>query len=300
MVQEALLRKQGSAGSRPEEVGQWGSGNDDHSAGEHAEEEEEEDQEESEEEEGRQDGDDEVGGEEEVMIPRLRRRADDDEEDESRAMVVVVGGSSKRGDDLEPRDDGPRVLVSELLAAVDVIWPDQGHQYPKPWALNKMAKYLIIRAAWQARHSRGSGGGSSAQSPSTPSAAEPRTLKATIALGGLSGISSTPVSSSELAAASALLSRVGAELGLEWRSKEKAAGRTSPYEVRLGQVRYAGSPPSNANWGLQMPIGAWQTASPPHGNQQLPTKVGVLALILAHSFFAGDPRGQRSPEILPA
>ena len=40
-----------------------------------------------------------------------------------------------------------------------------------------------------------------------------------------------------------LLSRVGAELGVEWRNKEKSAGRFGsqalPYDVKLGPVRHA-------------------------------------------------------------
>ena len=76
---------------------------------------------------------------------------------------------------------GHTAAVSDLLSAVDVIWPfppDPPGPPPKTWALNRMAKFLIIRAAWKARYAtKGSGGGGGLPPNSSPPAAEPKTIK---------------------------------------------------------------------------------------------------------------------------
>ena len=146
------------------------------------------------------------------------------------AQGAGAGGKGEAG------QEAATAALSELLAAVDRVWPPADHdRKPQSWALSRLTKFILIRAAWHVKK---------AASPPASSAAthEPKGVAAMLAIGGLSSVASTCMSAADLlrsgdscGGGAVVLTNFGAELGPSWRSDPQRSAAT-PFDVKIGPL----------------------------------------------------------------
>lgn len=177
----------------------------------------------------------------ELVAAAFKRRQKDGDQPETEAAAAVGNAGAAQGEGAEEKGEAGQeaettAALSELLGAVDRVWPPVDHdRSPQSWALSRLTKFILIRAAWHVKK---------AASPPSSAAAthEPKGVAAMLAMGGLSSVASTRLAAADLlrsgsgcGGAAVALTSIGAELGPSWRADPKRAAAT-PFEVKIGPL----------------------------------------------------------------